>query len=52
MLDKKDAQSRTGIFMIDAFNGFEKDGPKNRLRPRDMHKFERAPSSDRGQQDA
>src|SRR5690606_1866445 len=39
VLDKKDAQSRTGIFMIDASKGFEKDGPKNRLRPRDMHKI-------------
>jgi type I restriction enzyme M protein len=37
VLDKKDAQARTGIFMIDASKGFEKDGPKNRLRPRDMH---------------
>ena len=25
--------------MIDASKGFEKDGPKNRLRPRDMHKI-------------
>ncbi|MFF0539968.1 N-6 DNA methylase [Streptomyces coelicoflavus] len=39
VLDKKDAQSRTGIFMIDASKGFKKDGPKNRLRPRDMHKI-------------
>ncbi|MFF0809076.1 type I restriction-modification system subunit M [Streptomyces albogriseolus] len=39
VLDKKDARSRTGIFMIDASKGFEKDGPKNRLRPRDMHKI-------------
>ena len=39
VLDKKDAASRTGIFMIDASKGFEKDGPKNRLRPRDMHKI-------------
>ena len=39
VLDKKDAQARTGIFMIDASKGFEKDGPKNRLRPRDMHKI-------------
>lgn len=38
VLDKKDAATRTGIFMIDASKGFEKDGPKNRLRPRDMHK--------------
>ena len=39
VLDKKDAAGRTGIFMIDASKGFEKDGPKNRLRPRDMHKI-------------
>lgn len=39
VLDKKDAQDRTGIFMVDASKGFEKDGPKNRLRPRDMHKI-------------
>ncbi|MBM7502936.1 type I restriction-modification system subunit M [Agromyces aurantiacus] len=39
VLDKENAQARTGIFMIDASKGFEKDGPKNRLRPRDMHKI-------------
>ena len=39
LLDKKDAQARTGIFVIDASRGFEKDGPKNRLRPRDMNKI-------------
>ena len=39
VLDKNDAQARTGILMIDASKGFEKDGPKNRLRPRDMHKI-------------
>ena len=39
VIDKEDAKSRTGIFMIDASRGFEKDGPKNRLRPRDMHKI-------------
>jgi type I restriction enzyme M protein len=39
VLDKEDAQARTGIFMIDASKGFAKDGPKNRLRPRDMHKI-------------
>jgi type I restriction enzyme M protein len=33
VLDKKDAAGRAGIFMIDASKGFEKDGPKNRLRP-------------------
>ncbi len=39
VLDKREAASRTGIFMIDASKGFEKDGPKNRLRPRDMRKI-------------
>lgn len=39
VLDKEDAQARTGIFMIDASKGFAKDGPKNRLRPRDTHKI-------------
>ena len=39
ILDKENAQARTGIFMVDASKGFEKDGPKNRLRPRDMHKI-------------
>lgn len=38
VIDKKEAANRTGIFMIDASKGFEKDGPKNRLRPRDMRK--------------
>lgn len=37
VLDKEDAQARSGIFMIDASKGLAKDGPKNRLRPRDMH---------------
>lgn len=39
VLDKENAASRTGIFMVDASKGFAKDGPKNRLRPRDMHKI-------------
>jgi type I restriction enzyme M protein len=39
VLDKQDAQARTGIFMIDASKGFAKDGPKNRLRPRDVHRI-------------
>ena len=39
VIDKKKAANRTGIFMIDASKGFEKDGPKNRLRPRDMRKI-------------
>ncbi|MEU1964150.1 type I restriction-modification system subunit M [Micromonospora sediminicola] len=39
VLDKENAQARTGIFMIDASKGFTKDGNKNRLRPRDMHQI-------------
>jgi type I restriction enzyme M protein len=37
VFDKEDAAIRTGIFMIDASKGFIKDGPKNRLRERDLH---------------
>jgi type I restriction enzyme M protein len=39
VIDKKDAQARKGIFMIDASGGFMKDGPKNRLRAQDIHKI-------------
>lgn len=39
VLDKENAQARTGIFMIDASKGFAKDGNKNRLRPRDIHQI-------------
>ena len=39
ILDKEDAQARTGVFMIDASKGFIKDGPKNRLRSQDIHKI-------------
>lgn len=39
VLDKESADSRTGIFMIDASKGFMKDGNKNRLRHRDIHKI-------------
>ncbi|MEV8180532.1 type I restriction-modification system subunit M [Specibacter sp. NPDC078692] len=39
VLDKKNAQVRTGVFMIDASKGFLKDGNKNRLRSQDMHKI-------------
>jgi len=39
ILDKENAQSRRDIFMIDASKGFEKDGPKNRLRAQDIHKI-------------
>ncbi|KQX99526.1 type I restriction endonuclease subunit M [Rhodanobacter sp. Root480] len=37
LIDKRDAHARKGIFMIDASAGFMKDGPKNRLRSRDVH---------------
>src|ERR1019366_6300278 len=39
VLDKENAHARTGIFMIDASKGFEKDGNKNRLRDQDIHKI-------------
>ncbi len=39
ILDKENAQARTGVFMIDASRGFMKDGPKNRLRSQDIHKI-------------
>ena len=39
VIDKEDARSRKGIFMIDASSGFMKDGPKNRLRSMDIHKI-------------
>jgi type I restriction enzyme M protein len=39
VLDKENAASRSGIFMIDASKGFVKDGNKNRLRHQDIHKI-------------
>ncbi|AFT86190.1 type I restriction enzyme M protein [Paraburkholderia phenoliruptrix BR3459a] len=43
VIDKARAAERvaagTGIFMIDASQGFMKDGPKNRLRERDIHRI-------------
>ncbi|MDO8508935.1 MAG: type I restriction-modification system subunit M [Nanoarchaeota archaeon] len=39
VIDKENAQSRKCIFMIDASKGFYKDGNKNRLRARDVHKI-------------
>lgn len=39
VIDKEDADSRTGIFMIDASHGFVKDGNKNRLREEDIYKI-------------
>ena len=39
VLDKEGADKRTGVFMVDASKGFVKDGNKNRLRDRDIHKI-------------
>jgi len=43
VIDKARAAQRaatgTGIFMIDAAQGFVKEGPKNRLRERDIHRI-------------
>jgi type I restriction enzyme M protein len=39
LLDKEEAQVRKGIFMIDSSREYMKDGPKNRLRARDIHKI-------------
>jgi len=39
ILDKENADSRKGIFMIDASKGYIKDGNKNRLREQDIHKI-------------
>lgn len=37
VLDKENASARKGVFMIDASQGFTKDGNKNRLREQDIH---------------
>jgi len=39
VLDKENADCREGIFMLDASQGFIKDGNKNRLREQDIHKI-------------
>jgi type I restriction enzyme M protein len=39
VLDKRNAGQRKGIFMLDASKGYIKDGNKNRLRARDIHKI-------------
>ena len=39
IIDKEDAQTREGIFLIDASRGFKKDGSKNRLREQDIEKI-------------
>lgn len=39
VLDKENAASQQGIFMIDSSKGFMKDGNKNRLRQQDIRKI-------------
>jgi type I restriction enzyme M protein len=39
VVDKAGAASRKGLFLVDASSGFEKDGPKNRLRDQDIRKI-------------
>jgi type I restriction enzyme M protein len=39
VIDKEGAAERDSVFLIDASKGFVKEGPKNRLRPRDVHKM-------------
>lgn len=39
IIDKEDAETREGIFLIDASRGFKKDGNKNRLREQDIEKI-------------
>ncbi|MDE0102751.1 MAG: class I SAM-dependent DNA methyltransferase [Bryobacterales bacterium] len=39
VIDKEDAATRKAIFMVDASGGFRKDGAKNRLRERDIHRI-------------
>ncbi|WP_118138144.1 class I SAM-dependent DNA methyltransferase [Oceanicella sp. SM1341] len=39
VLDKSQAKAERPVFMIDASRGFIKDGNKNRLRERDIHKI-------------
>lgn len=39
VIDKENAGTRKGLFMIDASKGYIKDGNKNRLREQDLHKI-------------
>jgi len=39
VIDKENAEGRKGLFLIDASKGFVKDGNKNRLQARDIHKI-------------
>lgn len=40
-IDKENADTRDGIFFIDASDGYKKDGNKNRLREQDIEKIVR-----------
>lgn len=39
ILDKSGAENRKGMFIIDAKDGYTKDGPKNRLREEDIQRI-------------
>ena len=39
VIDKENADKRDGLFMIDAIDGFKKDGDKNKLREQDIEKI-------------
>lgn len=39
IIDKENAELREGIFLIDASQGYKKDGSKNRLREQDIEKI-------------
>ena len=39
LVDKENANSREGIFLIDAGQGYKKDGNKNRLREQDIERI-------------
>jgi type I restriction enzyme M protein len=39
VIDKEGATERDSVFLLDASTGYIKDGAKNRLRPRDIHKM-------------
>jgi type I restriction enzyme M protein len=39
VIDKQDATSHQGIFMVDGSGGYMKDGNKNRLRDMDIHRI-------------
>ncbi|MES2210156.1 MAG: class I SAM-dependent DNA methyltransferase [Chloroflexota bacterium] len=39
VIDKAGADTRRGIFMVDASRGYRKEGAKNRLREQDIHRI-------------